>query len=72
MVGDHEAAGAIPAVQTLLPPFHGGTRDYESRWLRFDSSRWYSICVAVWGRAWFPSPGSSVRFAGGVLIFIWV
>ena len=48
-VGDnHDVAGAIPAIQTkqilwLIPPFHGGTRFCEGRWLRFESSRWCSL-----------------------------
>ena len=40
MVGNHEAAGAIPAIQTHRHRPKDGTRDYESRWLRFESSRW--------------------------------
>jgi hypothetical protein len=37
---DDGAAGAIPATQTHRHRPKDGTRDYESRWLGFESSRW--------------------------------
>ena len=47
MVGNHEAAGAIPAIQTHRHRPKDGTRDYESRWLRFESSRWLQTLLGV-------------------------
>ncbi len=72
MVGDHEAAGAIPVIPTrflhaTVP--RNGTRFCEDRRQRFNSSRWHVSLLrrTVWDGTGFQPRSSSVRFAGGVL-----
>ena len=45
MGDNHVVAGAIPAIETDLPPPLDGTRFCEDRWRRFNSFRWHrAIC----------------------------
>ena len=67
MVGDHEAAGAIPVIPTnRCRPVHNatvprnGTRFCEDRRQRFNSSRWHRLfCVAPSGTVPASNPGQA-------------
>lgn len=51
VVGDDEAAGAIPATQTQATVPRTGTRFCEDRWQRFESSQWHFLRRGLGNRA---------------------
>lgn len=51
VVGDDEAAGAIPATQTHAPVPWIGTQVREACWQRFDSSQWHHMRRGLGNRA---------------------
>ncbi len=69
MVGDHEAAGAIPVIPTAhTPPFRGTGHDSAKIVGRGSTPLGGTDVLrrSVWDGAGFQSRLGSVRFAGGV------